>query len=189
MTTTFVPLDAASTSGGSGWFGTVGGGCDYQTGRFVIGVSADYDFMSLTGTLADPTFILPLVGPEKESGAGAVGVRLGYAAAPTMLTYVNGGWSQARFDQVNISIATPQPTPFGVTLPAQTYNGWFVGGGTEIGLGWLPGLFLRSEYRYAGYQPRDVLFVINATGTGNGSYEHVTTNVQTISTSLVWRFN
>src|SRR5438093_1321005 len=36
-----------TTSGGRGWFGTVGVGCDYQFGeRWIIGAFADYDFGS-----------------------------------------------------------------------------------------------------------------------------------------------
>src|SRR6516225_2533041 len=42
------------TSGGRGWLGTVGGGCDYQFGpgsgfwsNWVVGAFADYDFMDL----------------------------------------------------------------------------------------------------------------------------------------------
>src|SRR5215467_14510290 len=43
-----------TTSGGRGWLGTVGGGCDYQFGygsgfwsNWVVGAFADYDFMDL----------------------------------------------------------------------------------------------------------------------------------------------
>src|SRR5262249_17797314 len=38
-------VGSAVTSGGRGWFGTVGGGCDLQvSGSWVIGVFGDYDF-------------------------------------------------------------------------------------------------------------------------------------------------
>ena len=47
-----------TTSGGRGWLGTVGGGCDYQLGslggfwsNWVVGAFADYEFMDLHRTL------------------------------------------------------------------------------------------------------------------------------------------
>jgi outer membrane immunogenic protein len=44
-----VQLTAESSSGGSGWLGRVGAGCDYQIApSFVIGAFADYDFMNRT---------------------------------------------------------------------------------------------------------------------------------------------
>jgi outer membrane immunogenic protein len=40
-----------TTSGGRGWLGAVGGGCDFQFNqRFVIGAFADYDFMDMKGS-------------------------------------------------------------------------------------------------------------------------------------------
>ena len=47
-------ITTETTSGGRGWLGTVGGGCDYQFGsgggfwsNWVVGAFADYDFMDL----------------------------------------------------------------------------------------------------------------------------------------------
>src|SRR5690242_11044565 len=43
-------LTQTTTSGGRGWLGRVGGGCDYQIARsFVIGVFGDYDFSDISG--------------------------------------------------------------------------------------------------------------------------------------------
>jgi len=41
------------------------------------------------------------------------------------------GFTQTRFDQINFSATT---FPFGpvAAIGAHTYDGWFVGGGTEI---------------------------------------------------------
>jgi hypothetical protein len=33
-----------------------------------------------------------------------VGARLGYIATPNLLTYINGGWTQTRFDQINLTV-------------------------------------------------------------------------------------
>ena len=46
----------SSTTGGRGWYGQAGGGCDYQftlgnLGNCIVGVFADYDFMSIKGNI------------------------------------------------------------------------------------------------------------------------------------------
>ncbi len=155
LTAALVPVSQSTTDGGRGWLGTVGGGCDFQASRWVLGAFADYDFMNLKGTsspdlTATVTPFFVLRGDEKDSGAWSVGARLGYLVTPSLLTYVNGGYTQTRFDQVNYTTNFVVPTPAtGVFLPAHTYNGWFIGGGTEYALNmdWLPihGLFLRRS--------------------------------------------
>jgi len=188
-----VPLSVTTTFGGRGWFGQVGAGCDYQiASSFLIGAFGDYDFMSLKGQYMDP--LTGFVGQEKETGSWAVGGRLGYIALPGLLTYINGGYTQARFDQVNFgSLITG--APLGLDIAATTYNGWFLGGGTEtslanfFGLGLPPGLFLRSEYRYSSFSAKDDPILITATGAPFGLSDHVNKYVQTLSTSLVWKFN
>ena len=45
-----VAITTTSTSGGRGWLGRFGGGCDYQVApRWVIGVFGDYDLANITG--------------------------------------------------------------------------------------------------------------------------------------------
>jgi outer membrane immunogenic protein len=185
-----------STSGGRGWLGTVGGGCDYQFGtgsgfwsNWVVGVFADYDFMDLHDNFALAT--VSALGDEKESNAWAVGGRIGYLVTPNVFTYWNGGYTETRFDQINLSDPV-FGTPFG-TIGANTYHGWFIGGGTEIalaGLFGLPlpnGLFWRSEYRYSSFSSAD-LPVLDLGGVQIGT-ENMKPVVQTITTSLVWKFN
>lgn len=182
-----VAEDVTTTSGGRGWYGTVGGGCDYQlNSQFVIGALADYDFMSLKGTVDDPLF--EAQGSENETGAWAVGGRIGYLVTPSFMTYINGGYTAARFGQVNIF--TPNLVPWGNDIGAHTYNGWFLGGGTETTLSFLPaGWFLRSDYRYAAYQAADLPIVNTTTGMPIGLAEHSQKYVQTIGTELVYKFN
>src|SRR5437867_11018605 len=92
---------AKGTIGGRGWFGTLGGGCDVQIGeRWVFGAFVGYDFSGLKGD-----FVLPGVGftgREKQNSAWAAGGRLGYTLTPSILAYVNAGYSQARFSGVNL---------------------------------------------------------------------------------------
>jgi outer membrane immunogenic protein len=186
-----------TTSGGRGWLGTVGGGCDYQFSpasgwwsNWVVGAFADYDFMDLHDNFQSSFGLI--AGEEKEKSAWAVGGRIGYLVTPNVFTYWNGGWTQSRFDQINLS-DTVFGTPAG-SIGSHTYDGWFIGGGTEIslsGLFGLPlpsGLFWRSEYRYSSFNSAD-LPINNVVGVQTVFSEHMRPFVQTITTSLVWKFN
>lgn len=99
-----------------------------------------------------------VVGAENESWAWAAGARIGYLVTPTVLTYFSGGYTQTRFDQVNFSFAAAPATASPFVMPANTYRGWFIGGGMEFALTVLPipGFFWRNEYRYSTYQSADL---------------------------------
>lgn len=186
----FVPASGTSTSGGRGWLGRVGGGCDYQfpSSRWVVGVLADYDFMNIHGNFDPGDFAS--VGNYKETGAWYAGGRIGYLVTPALLTYWSGGFTETRFDQGNFGPLVPGGSS--VSIPAHTYHGWFIGGGTEYALNfdWLPihGLFWRNEYRFAEYQNAN-LPISFAGGALTGNGENIRPFVQTVTSSLVWRFN
>jgi len=175
------------TNGGRGWFGTVGGGCDVQFGQsWVLGAFGDYDFAGLRGNVVVPG--QNLVGREKETSAWAVGARLGYTLTPTILTYVNAGYTQARFSGVNFFDQTTGASG-DAQIGAHTYSGWFVGSGFEYNLGFMPGLFWRTEYRFAQYN-RDTLPILDTdTGAQTGASLASDKTIQTIRSELVWRFN
>jgi outer membrane immunogenic protein len=190
-------ITTETTSGGRGWLGRVGGGCDYQFGtgsgfwgNWVVGAFADYDFMDLHKNFDIPFF--GIAGEEKEKSAWAVGGRIGYLVTPNVFTYWNGGYTETRFDQINLN-GVIFNTP-GATIGSNTYHGWFIGGGTEIalsGLFGLPlpaGLFWRSEYRYSSFDSAD-LPIFTAAGAQTNFSEHMRPFVQTITTSLVYKFN
>ncbi len=205
----FTQLDLSSTTGGRGWLGRLGAGCDYQFSAFnsnyVIGAFGDYDFMGLSGNYDDPFNFV--TGKENESGAWAVGARIGYLVTPTLLAYFDGGYTQTRFDQVNLfnsgTPGTGSGAPSGSAgayLPATTYNGWFLGGGTEYAFTWLPirGLFWRTEYRFSSFEAKDLPYLVSSSGAlvdlcleepSPGCGQHVQKYLQTVTTSLVWRFN
>ncbi len=205
---TRVPITGTDTDGGRGWLGRFGGGCDYQVSpRIVVGVLGDYDWMSLTGIshqdlTATPTPFFGINGTERETSSWSVGARIGYLVTPSLLTYFDGGYTQARFGQVsyvNDTTTLGIGTATGLSMPATTYHGWFIGGGTEYALDmdWIPirGLFWRNEYRYASYSGTNIADVCvggGATCGAAGTYaygEHASKDVQTITSSLVWRFN
>lgn len=195
-----VLLTTSTNNGGDGWLGSLGAGCDYQvTARFVVGAFGDYDFMSLNGSsefivpgtfpLPDPTFS----GNQRESGAWGVGARVGFLVTTSFLAYVNGGYTQARFDQVGFGDLAAPFTPNIYSMPAHTSQGWFVGGGTEYALDsdWvgIAGLSWRTEYRFSSYGAADLPVSVTASGIPTGLAENVQHTVQTVTTGLVWRFN
>jgi outer membrane immunogenic protein len=185
-----ISVDSSSTSGGRGWLGRVGGGCDYQFSgsNIVVGAFGDYDFMDVRGNVADQFF--GLVGNEQQSAAWGVGGRIGYLVTPSLLTYWDGGFTETRANQINLNSAVTGAAS-GLDMPAQTYHGWFLGGGTDMSLSpWLPaGWFMRSEYRYSSFDAETVPVVVSATGGSTGIGVRVTPYVQTITTSLVYKFN
>jgi outer membrane immunogenic protein len=183
-----VQLTPAFTSGGEGWLGRVGVGCDYQVApSFVIGAFGDFDFMNLKSkNFSDVQGIGAI---EKESRAWAAGGRVGYLPYPNLLTFVSGGFTQAHFDRQDLFDTTGLvATPLPLFIDAHTYNGAFIGGGYEYRLPWFQGLTWKTEYRYNWYRADD-LPVFLSNGTLTGVAEHMEKTVQTVTTSLVWRFD
>jgi outer membrane immunogenic protein len=187
---TLAPLTVNSRQGGDGWFGTVGAGYDWQfNSTWVFGLLADGQFGSLRGNIADP--LATLTGTEKLRDTYAVGARLGYLVAPNVLSYVNGGYSGAHFGSTNFM--TLAGVPAGVHLNGYNRNGWFVGGGVENNLNMFgiqsPGWFMKTEYRSAFYNAKTSNELFDVTNTLVGRDIRANTWNQTISTSLVYRFN
>ncbi len=187
------PTRPDSTSAAKGWLGTFGGGCDYQfngspIGPIVIGAFADYDPMNITGSYGDP-FNSTHTGTQTLQDAWYAGARAGVLITPKLLTYIDGGFTAANIGQINILHTSGAPVDGGLYLPSQNPTGWFIGGGTEFALTLLPinGLFWKTEYRFAEYDNYDQHY-IHPTFTG-GSIVHNSVDVQTITSSLVWRFN
>jgi len=202
--TTICFICVPQTQGGKGFYGVVGGGYDFQftphagalRPNMLVGVFADGNFGNLRGTLQDqePFF----VGTTTEDWSWAVGARIGWLPTRQVLTYVNGGYTQAHFSSASMSFTGlpsgfPAGTPSGFSTPAFTAGGWFVGGGVETTLApWLPpGWFLRTEYRYADYGTNSLPDTCT-TGclpmllVGTMSFHPV---VQTISTEVMYKFN
>jgi outer membrane immunogenic protein len=177
-------------TGGRGWFGTVGAGCDYQIGeRWVIGVFGDYDFASIKGDFAASFDGTVIGGREKLKSAWAVGGRIGYLITPAVLTYISGGFTEARFSGVELATFEIPPDTVGARIDQHTYSGWFLGSGFEYNLGWMPGLFWRTEYRFASYDNENLLVVRSPSGAPTGFSVDSEKFVQTIRSELVWRFN
>jgi outer membrane immunogenic protein len=189
-TATGIPLSIDQRQGGSGWYGTVGLGYDWQfNSTWVAGLFADGQFGSIRGTLQDP--INAITGTQKLEDSWAVGARIGWLVAPNVLSYVNAGYSGAHFGQTNFTDLAGFPA--GIHLNSYNRNGWFVGGGVEnslniFGITW-PGLFMKTEYRAAFYNSRTTSELFDVTNLPVGNDIRLNSWNQTISTSLVYRFN
>ena len=182
-----VPGTVTQTGGGRGWFGTAQVGCDYQlSSNWVIGAFGDWDFMDIKGT---PHFAVDAAGNEKERWAWSVGARLGYLIAPHVLTYVSGGYREAHFDRVDLFNEFLPTSSLDRSIPAHSYTGWFIGSGFEYGLSWFPGLFLKTEYRYAQFSADRLTEFVTSTGAATTTSFDSKKFEQTIRTELVWRFN
>jgi len=183
-----VPLTVNQRMGGDGWFGTVGAGYDWQfNGSWVAGIFADGQFGSLSGSINDN--FAGLTGREKLRDAWAAGVRLGYLVAPNVFSYVNAGFTQSAWSSASLA-STTGGAAF-VNTPSFNRSGWFLGGGVENNLNIFgitaPGLFMKTEYRASHFSS----ITLPETIAGVPDGESVTSKpfVQTIGTSLVYRFN
>ena len=192
------PVTVSTTDGGRGWLGRAGVGCDYQvSSSFVLGLFGDYDFMSLKGSNSPSEVIAvgggptsPITGNTTENAAWAFGGRIGYLVTPSLMTFVDGGYTRTHFTQSN-ELQTFNGAPITFAYPSYNVSGWFIGGGTEYQVPWagFNGLFWRSEYRFATYSAVNLVEFSTLTGIPTGNTEHSQTYVQTATSSLVWKFN
>lgn len=192
-TATGLPLTISQNQGGSGWYGTVGLGYDWQfNSAWVAGLFADGQFGSIRGTIQDPVFGSNLSATAKMQDAWAVGARIGYLVAPNVLSYVNGGYSGSHWSGTSM-FGTFSGVAAGVHTDSFNTNGWFVGGGVENNLNIFgitaPGWFMKTEYRAAYYDRKAVSELVDGTNAFAGHDISFKPLVQTISTSVVYRFN
>jgi len=183
-------LNINQRQGGDGWFGTVGAGYDWQFNTsWVAGAFVDGQFGSLRGTLQDPTF--GITGTIKDQDNYAVGARLGYLVAPNVLSYVNGGYSGSHWSGTSQLTLAGFPTV--IHTNAFDLNGGFVGGGVENNLDIFgitaPGWFMKTEYRAVYYGNKNVNELFNGTNALVGRDIAFKPLVETVQTSLVYRFN
>lgn len=202
----FALISNGLDAGAKGWLGKVGIGGDYQFagpyGNWVVGVFADADWSNISGQYGIRTGTVPaalllasnLTGSYRDDYSWSVGARLGYVALPGLLTYFNGGFTQVHTkgtnylntDLVAAGIVT------GASLPGQTRNGYFLGGGTEYAVSMLPGLFWKNEVRFSSFGNRtDNVNCTVAVGCGVGPIFTQTSRLyeQKATTELVYRFN
>jgi outer membrane immunogenic protein len=186
-----IPTSGTQRMGGSGWFGTVGAGYDWQfNSSWVAGILADGQFGSIKGSINDTLFNFS--GTEKLTTSYAAGVRLGYLVAPNVLSYVNGGYSGSQWSSSALASVSVPGLP-ALATGSFTRNGFFVGGGVENNLDIfginIPGLFMKTEYRAAYYGTATLPESFIPSGTPLGQAITFKAWNETVSTSLVYRFN
>ena len=189
---TGAPFVGGQRQGGDGWFGTAGAGYDWQfNSSWVFGILADGQFGSLKGSIPGVNPAGPLTGTVKLQDTWAAGARIGYLVAPNVLSYVNGGytqsfWSGSQLSSVLTGTALDSTASF-------NRQGWFIGGGVENNLNIFgitaPGWFMKTEYRGAYFNSASLVETNLASGLPTTASVQFKPFVQTISTSLVYRFN
>ena len=145
-----IPAGSVGTTnnGGRGWVGQGLAGYDYQFAvanfNLVAGVFGDYSFGDMLGTsnfqAATGAGFNTLTGVEKERSYWDVGGRIGLLVTPDILSYWNAGYTQARFDGMTLA---PLLAP--MSTAANTYHGWFTGGGVETKVSSIPGKLARCS--------------------------------------------
>ncbi|HKS18763.1 MAG TPA: porin family protein [Bradyrhizobium sp.] len=189
---TGLPNNVRLDQGGRGWLATVQGGCDYQFpglgSGIVIGAFADGDWTNIRGQHTGQNGAVGLIAAEsKIDWSWAVGGRAGILITPNLLTYFSAGYTEAHVNglqYVNFAGAFT-----GLGLNSQRYQGWFIGAGDEYALGFLPGLFWKTEYRFADYGTNDVPVITTATGLPTATSERTHLYTHTVRSELVYRFN
>ena len=189
----WLPSHINQRQGGDGWFGTVGAGYDWQfSSSWVAGIFGRRPVRQPAGaTFRTRSPALP--AHEKLRDTWAAGARLGYLVAPNVLSYVNGGYTGSHWSGADL-FTTVSGTASGVHTNGFTHNGWFVGGGVENNLNIFgitaPGWFMKTEYRAAYYDNKNLGEIGRRRPTrSTGRDISFKPFVQTISTSLVYRFN
>jgi outer membrane immunogenic protein len=130
---------------------------------------------------------------ERQNWSWTAGGRIGYLVVPQLLAFFSAGYTQAHYNDASVfGLALPGAFT-GAVVPAHTFRGWFFGSGYEYGLTWWPGLFWKTEYRFASYSSdRLTVNCIAAAlcgAVGPLSFVDEKKWVQTIRSELVWRFN
>jgi outer membrane immunogenic protein len=124
--------------------------------------------------------------------AWAAGARVGYLVAPNVLSYVNGGYSGSHWSGTTLLNAF-SGLPVGAHTNSFNRNGAFIGGGVENSLNIFgisaPGWFMKTEYRAAYYGRQNIHELFDGSNALVGRDIAFKPWVQTISTSLVYRFN
>jgi outer membrane immunogenic protein len=203
---TGAPFSVGQDLAAKGWLGKVGLGYDYQfMGNFVVGAFADADWSTIGGQgtfscpVGCPGTAFALTGQTKNDWSWAAGGRVGYVALPGLLTYFNGGYTQAHIKQTNYFDGFPADAGFGTStgmvLPSQTRGGYFLGGGTEYAISQVPGLFWKNEVRFSDFGNKTNTAVCTVAGGSCGPVG-TTTILQTshmyeqkATTEFVYRFN
>jgi outer membrane immunogenic protein len=144
-------IPASSSLSSKGFLGGVEGGYNYQYGRAVLGVEADFSYSAIRGSntnVSNPPFAQPIIITDQDKKLewfGTLRGRLGLLPAPSMLAYVTGGLA---YGKTAASTTTTAITPGagGPNLCPAPFNDSFcsTGSTSSVRVGWTLGAGFES---------------------------------------------
>ncbi|MHC1728165.1 MAG: outer membrane protein [Syntrophobacteraceae bacterium] len=204
--TNFYPLPDAATFGvssatlnpnPSGVIGGIQAGYNYQMGRWVVGIEADFSGTGMSATKTSSPILgtngTPIPGGGTLSSHqsidwfGTLRPRVGYTVTPSVLIYGTGGLA---YGSVSSSANTDLRPLLPIYYPASsstTEVGWAAGGGVEWGF--LKSWTIRAQYLYMDLGSRSTVGNPNLTlspATQVGYKWQTTTNI--LSFGVNYRF-
>ena len=184
-----VPFGPPNDNGGRGWFGTVQVGCDYQVGsNIVIGAFGRLRLQRHQRQHVGSAPPLSDVGEEKLKTSWAAGGRDRLASVRSSSWCSCPAATRRRGSTRSISLSDLNGVPIGVSACRSTpTTAGSSARGYEYGIGWLPGLFWKTEYRFADYGTDHVSVLATAFRTADSV--ELRKYVHTVRSELVWRFN
>jgi outer membrane immunogenic protein len=182
-------IPASSSLPSKGFLGGVEGGYNYQYGRAVLGVEADFSYSAIRGSntnVSNPPFAQPVIVTDEDKKLewfGTLRGRLGLLPAPSMLAYVTGGLAYGKTTASTTTTAF-SPGAGGPNLcplndiycsagsTSSVRAGWTLGAGFEtfIARNWT----VKAEYLY--YDLGRASYT-NVESPANGSNPAMQTNV------------
>jgi len=195
-----IPSVAANGTGSLNSSGPTGGaqaGCNYQSGTFVWGGEADFDWMNQRQSFGGRFFYPPVGGipsayqlntTEKVSWLSTFRARLGAVVADRVLLYATGGLAVAEFSSSQ-SFFDEFGAVGGAGSISKVKVGWAAGAGAEfaISMDWS----LRAEYLFAQFGGDSNNWVLGNANFGLAPYQNSLGNltVQTARLAVNYRFH
>jgi opacity protein-like surface antigen len=132
--------------------GVIGGvhfGYAHQIQKFVLGVQAQGDLLSVAGSGSDARTFAPniLTGRSHHDWIASIDGRVGYLARPDILIYALGGYAVAGAQ------SSIQSNGAEIGSISTSLNGYDVGGGAEYAFD--PHWSAKLEYRYYDFEPHN----------------------------------
>jgi outer membrane immunogenic protein len=149
-----------------------------------FGIKGQFDAGNLSGaTTVIPAF-LTFYSQDTFNNIATLTGRLGFAATPGLLLYVDGGGVWVRD---SLAVYGTVPANFLFETATTTLSGYDIGGGLEYKLA--PSWSVFAEYDYLGFGTRNIGYVA-APGTVGASNTLATkVYAQTVTVGVNWRFN
>lgn len=168
--------------------GVAGGaqlGYNWQTGPFVFGAEADFQFANVDGSLSTSCSAalcgVPLSASYNQNipWFGTARGRVGYAQ-DGWLIYATGGYAYARLETSASATAGANTA----TLSQQDFrNGWTAGGGIEVAL--TPSWSVKAEYLYMDFGSSTTTWAVPGLPTLTDS---TALNMNVVRTGVNYRF-